>query len=230
MTGFFRPSLSRWAAEGDPAHWVELAATALAAPQRSFHVAAWPPAVRGARRLLCDCGTVGAGEALWRLLAERREALEWPVELGLRQGPLWQLVMVATRAELFTLARWCGACAVQRQVRGGVARAVAQRWRSRLGAPLYADVLQAGELARWRATLPAESLQSGRLLVEIGLLLLGAWTHEPQRWVGRRIEAAVGAGHGVIARQLESGMLAAAPREHAEAAVLAFVARHGDAG
>jgi hypothetical protein len=229
MANFFRPPLSRWAVEGGVANWLELAASALATPQRGFHASVWPHAALDARRVLCACGTASAGEALWPLMADRSNGLALPVDFGLRQTPLWQLVMVATRAEVFTLARWCGACAVLRQVRCGIARAVAQRWRSRLGPQLYADVLQASELARWKVQLPTESLQSGRLLVEIGLHLLEAWTHEPQRWSDRRIQAAAGAGHGVIGRQLEHGMLTAVPREHAQEAVLAFVARHSHA-
>jgi hypothetical protein len=44
MANFFRPPLSRWAVEGGVANWLELAASALATPQRGFHASVWPHA------------------------------------------------------------------------------------------------------------------------------------------------------------------------------------------
>lgn len=227
MAHLFRSAVASWAARPDPQAWLRLAAARLAAPNHSFHPSIWRFPGSVWRRLWPQAPQPATAAAMWAALGARGRDLAVPAGYGLTQGPIWQLVMVLTRAELFTLGLWCGACMVHRQVCGAVARQEAQRWRRRLGPALYADVLRAHALGVCKPAPPVHALQTGRLTLEIGLAALAAWGADPQGWVARRISASAGAGHGVLTELLDLRCLAPLPPPQVQAPLLAFVARHG---
>ena len=229
MAALFREMLGRWVERRDRATWVQLFNGSLVRPLGYVHPSAWSPLCAASRRVLLSPrqASVHAAQHLWTDLGARHGEATPPIEYALRQPPIWQLVMCATRRELLAIALWCGAMLARRQLSGAVDRASAMRWRSRLTTPLYKDVLGSSHvLGRCDRMPPARELTSGRLLVDMGLSMLAAWSEDSQGWSRRRIEMAAGP-HGKPAEHyLGPNALQPAQTAAIESAVLSFVGRH----
>ena len=228
----FRGLIHGWLARRDHATWLTLSNGSLLHPLGYLHPAAWSPLCPTSRRHLVHPRQACAQSAhsLWTDLEARRGGMLVPLPYALEQAPLWQLVMCFTRRELLTLALWCGAAIVRRRVAAAVGRASAARWRGRLGERLYADVLrQPCELGHCRPLPPEQELTSGRLLLDLGLSMLAAWTNDVEGWARRRIEASAGPHHRPVVHYLGPEALQLADAMAAQPAVFAFVERqsHG---
>lgn len=233
MAAMFRELLGRWVQKRDAATWIQLFNGSLVHPLGHLHPSAWSPLCAASRRLLVNPRQASAlaAQHLWTDLSARRGETVAPVEFALRQPPMWHLVMGATRRELLVIALWCGAMLARRQVTGAVDRASAMRWRSRLTAPLYADVLgRAHVLGRCNPMPPARELTSGRLLLDLGLSMLATWSEDPQGWSRRRIELSAGPHRKPAEHYLGPDVLQPADTAAIEPAVLAFVERHCHVG
>ena len=229
MPGLFRPAIAQWAAAPQPALWVPLWNAALVHPLGHLHARLWAPWQAGTRRLLLRARqrATGAPSALWRAAAQDSGVATLPLAYGLRQGPLWQLVMGVDRRELFALAMWCGACLVRHQVAASVDRDTARRWRARLGERLYRDVLAVpADLGRCRPAPPLRELLGGRLVVDIGLSALAGWAADAHGWATYRIAQTAGARHRPAQQLLGPGVVQPNAAAAVEPALLAFVQRH----
>lgn len=233
MTALFRRTLGRWAASGDASAWATLVNEAHQNPVSYLHASAWAPLCGASRRLLLRSAEIEplAAQSLWQHIEQPQGTVFFPFAYGLTQPLRWRLLMAATRRELMTLALWCGACVVHRQIATAVDRDTARRYRSRMGRAIYADVLQvAAPLGRCKGLPMAGSLPSGRFLLDMGWTIILALTEDPERIARRRIEATAGPHRKPVEHYVGSGALAMADAAQAEAALLAFVARHSDAG
>lgn len=228
----FRGLLHRWMTRRDLVTWLTLFNSSLLHPLEYLHPQAWSPLCATSRRHLVHPRQVCAqsAELLWADLEARRAGTLAPLAYALEQAPLWQLVMCLTRRELLTLALWCGAAVVRRRVAAAVNHASAARWRKRLGERLYADVLREPcELGICRPLPPAQELASGRLLLDLGLSMLTAWSTDVEGWARRRIEATAGPHYRSAAHYLGPEALLPADVAVAQPAVLSFIERqsHG---
>lgn len=230
MTALFRRTLGRWAAaNGDLNAWVALMNEAHQNPAAYLHASAWAPLCGTSRRLLLRNGETHplAAHSLWEHVEQQRGAVLSPFDYALTQPPQWRLLMVATRRELMTLALWCGACVVHRQIAKAIDRDLARRYRSRMGRAMYADILQmAAPMGACKGLPAAGSLPNGRFLLDMGWTMLLAWSEDSKGLVRRRIDATAGPHRKPVEHYVGSGALTIADATLAEAALLAFVARH----
>ena len=232
MTALFRRTLGRWAVSSDPNAWVALMNEAHQNPSAHLHASAWAPLCGTSRRLLLRSVEANflAARSLWEHVEHQHGSVLPPFDYALNQPLQWRLVMAATRRELTTLALWCGACVVHRQIATAVDRESARRLRSRMGQALYAEVLhKPAPLGRCKG-LTAAGLLAGRFLLDLGWSMLTAWNDDPQGLGRRRIEATAGPRRKPVEHYVGSGALAMAGAAQAESALLAFVARHGNTG
>lgn len=224
----FRALLGRWAEQPDRITWMQLFNGSLVHPLGYLHPAAWSPLCAVSRRYLAHprVASAVAAQHLWADLEQRRGGMVAPLEYALGQPPLWQLVMCMTRRELLALALWCGASLARRQIASAVDRASAARWRFRLGDALYVDVLgSATALGQCRPMPPAQELTCGRLLLDVGLSMLAAWSADPEGWSRRRIETAAGPHSKPAEHYVGPNALVPTDASSAEGAVLSFIGR-----
>lgn len=229
MAAMFRELLGRWIENRDRATWVRLFNASLANPLGHVHPSQWSPLCAVSRSVLMKPAQDGAlvAEHLWTDLAARRGEAIASFEYAALQRPIWHLVMCATRREVLSLGLWCGATLARRQVAGTIDRASAMRWRSRLTAALYKDVLTcAHSLGRCDPMPPARELTSGRLLLDVGLAMLSSWSEDTQGWARRRIDMAAGPHCRSAEHYLGPNVLKPADTVAVEPAVLSFVERH----
>jgi hypothetical protein len=228
MAALFRRTLGRWATSSDPDAWVALMNEAHLNPSAYLHASAWAPLSGSSRRLLLHSEVTHplAARSLWEHVEHQNGAVLPTLEYAASLPLQWRLVMASTRAELMTLALWCGASVVHRQIATAVDRESASRLRTRMGRELYADVLQKpGPLGRCKGLTPG-ALLSGRFLLDLGLSMLLAWNEDSRGMSRRRIEAAAGPRRRPVEHYVGAGALAMTDATQAEAALLAFVARH----
>jgi hypothetical protein len=201
-------------------------------PSIYLHASAWAPLCGTTRRLLLRSAETNplAARSLWEHVEQQRGTVLPLFDYAMSQSAQWRLVMAATRRELMTLALWCGACVVHRQIATAVDRESARRLRSRMGRALYADVLQqAAPLGRCKG-LTTSGLLTGRFLLDLGWNMLMAWNEDPQGLGRRRIEATAGPRRRPVEHYVGGGALAMTGAAEAEPALLSFVARHGGMG
>jgi hypothetical protein len=229
VTPLFRPLLGRWVRRPERGVWAELFNGSLMHPLGYLHPQAWSPLCAVSRRLLVHPRKVSpnAARILWEDLEARRGLMVAPLDHALSQPALWQLVMCLTRRELLALALWCGASIAQRQVASAVDRASAARWRKRLGEAVYADILRtAPALGRCHPMPPVRELGSGRLVLDLGLSMLAAWSADAAGWSSRRIEATAGPHARPAGHYLGLGALVPAEAKAVEPVLLRFIERH----
>lgn len=228
MSQLFRALLARWVVQRDAATWASLLNDSLVRPLAYLHPTAWSPLCGTVRRSLMrpQQASAHAAEHLWADHDARAAGVLAPLPYALKQSALWQLVMCLTRRELLTLAVWCGASVARRRIVGAVDRASARRWRGRLGECLYADVLRRpSDLGTCRPLPPMQELVAGRLLLDLGLSMLAAWTADPHGWARRRIEGAAGPRRRAAEYYLGPEALLPVQVSAAEPALLSFVER-----
>ena len=231
MTALFRRTLGRWASSSDVNAWVALMNEAHQNPTAYLHASAWAPLCGGSRRVLLRSTQAYplAARSPWEHVEQQHGVTLAPFDYTLSQAPRWRLVMAATRRELMTLAMWCGASVVHRQIATAVDRDSARRLRARMGRALYADVLQASApLGRCKGLPSAGPLLNGRFLLDMGWTMLLSWSQDPKGLGRRRIEATAGPRRRPVEHYVGTGALAMSDEAQAEAAMLTFVARHGN--